>query len=90
MFAEEDFLEHNFGNTFLDWAQKTPAFFPNIKNWEKPDLQFCFKTAIKKEYDAFFAIIFSFTFLEVISNFYKCKKCGNRTFMNRNLKGGVK
>ena len=70
MFAEEDYLEHKFGNTFLDWAQKTPAFFPKIKNWEKPDLQFCFKTAIKKEYDAFFAIIFSFTFLEVISNFY--------------------
>jgi len=70
MFAEEEFLQQKFGESFTEWANRTPAFLPMMKNWIKPDLPFSIKTAIKKEYSAFFAIIISFTSLEIASELF--------------------
>jgi protein-S-isoprenylcysteine O-methyltransferase Ste14 len=67
MFAEEEFLQEKFGESFSAWADKTPAFIPRFKNWIKPDLPFSFKNAIKREYTAFFAVIVTFTVLELVS-----------------------
>ena len=33
MFAEEAFLEKQFGETFRKWASVTPAFWPNFSLW---------------------------------------------------------
>ena len=30
MYAEDSFLRQKFGNTYLDWAKKTPAFIPSL------------------------------------------------------------
>jgi protein-S-isoprenylcysteine O-methyltransferase Ste14 len=70
MFAEEEFLRKKVGKEFLIWAEKTPAFLPKFKNWQPPSLSFSFKNALKREYSGFFAIIVSFTFLELISNIF--------------------
>lgn len=70
MFAEEEFLQQEFGEYFLEWASKTPAFFPKYKNWVKPELPFSFKNAVKREYSAFFAIITTFTILELIAEIF--------------------
>lgn len=32
MFAEEQFLRAKFGEVYLKWAEKTPAFIPSFKN----------------------------------------------------------
>ncbi len=63
--AEEEFLRNKFGATFLKWAEKTPIFFPNPRNWKSPDLPFSFKTVLRREFSTFFAIIAVFTFLDI-------------------------
>ncbi len=70
MLAEEAFLLSRFGDKFNDWSKITPAFIPRFKNWKKPNLPFSWKTALRKEYSGFYAIIVSFTFLEIISDLY--------------------
>lgn len=66
IFAEEKFLEEKFGEQFAAWAEKTPVFFPRWRSWVKPEMPFSLKTVLRREYSGFFAIIASFTFLELL------------------------
>jgi len=63
--AEENFLRNKFGDIFLKWADKTPVFFPNFKNWNKPNLPFSFKTVLRREFSTFFGIVAALTFLDI-------------------------
>ncbi|MEK6693088.1 MAG: isoprenylcysteine carboxylmethyltransferase family protein [Nitrospirota bacterium] len=65
MFAEEEFLRRKYHETFLKWAEKTPAIIPILKNWYAPTLSFSLKNVLRREYSGFFAIIASFTFIEI-------------------------
>lgn len=66
IFAEEKFLREKFGAAFVDWAENTPAIMPQFKNWRPPELAFSWKSAFKREYSSFFAMIASFTALAII------------------------
>ena len=68
MFAEEDYLREKFGEAFENWARQTPAFFPDFRNWKKPDLKFSAKKATRREYRGLFAIIVSFVYLNILKN----------------------
>jgi protein-S-isoprenylcysteine O-methyltransferase Ste14 len=68
VFSEEEFLRKKFGNAFIEWAEKTPMFFPDFKNWKKPDLSFSLKTVIRREFSTFFAIATAFFSLEILKN----------------------
>jgi protein-S-isoprenylcysteine O-methyltransferase Ste14 len=70
IFAEESFLREKFGDEFLKWADETPAMIPRFKNWRPPALPFSWKSAIKREYGSFFAIIVTFTVLEVLAGLF--------------------
>lgn len=70
IFMEEEFLRKNYRDLYLEWAKRTPAFIPNIKNWRKPNLSFSFKTILKREYTTFFVIIASFTFLDIVADLF--------------------
>ncbi|MGB8993566.1 MAG: isoprenylcysteine carboxylmethyltransferase family protein [Desulfobaccales bacterium] len=70
MFAEEAFLREKFGDTFMQWAEHTPAMIPRFKNWRPPSLPFSWKSAIKREYGSFFAIIVTFTALELLAGLF--------------------
>jgi protein-S-isoprenylcysteine O-methyltransferase Ste14 len=70
IFAEEEFLRHQYGHRYLEWAEKTPAFFPKFNGWRKPALPFSFRTALKREHTGFFAVIAIFTFLEIIGDYF--------------------
>ena len=70
IFAEEEFLREKFGKSYSDWAEKTPAFIPDIRKWCSSDMTFSFRTGLKNEYKSFYAIIVSFTFLEIIGDFF--------------------
>lgn len=70
MFAEEEFLRKKFGDVFVRWAEKTPAFIPGFSRFRKPDVPFSFKNILKREYTAFFQIIASFTLINFLSDFY--------------------
>ncbi len=69
MLAEEEFLRGRFGAPYLEWADKTPAYWPNFKQWQPPGLPFSFRNVLKREYTGFFAIIAAYTFLEVLRNY---------------------
>ncbi|MCL2289401.1 MAG: isoprenylcysteine carboxylmethyltransferase family protein [Bacteroidetes bacterium] len=66
MFAEEQFLRKKFGQTYLDWANKTPAFFPKFSQYKKANLNFSLKNVLKREYSGFFGMIFIMTMLRMI------------------------
>ena len=69
-FAEEEFLRKKFGEGYLEWATRTPVFFPKLKNWRPPNLPFSLKTVLKREYSGIFGIIAAFTFLEVVGDMF--------------------
>jgi protein-S-isoprenylcysteine O-methyltransferase Ste14 len=70
MYAEEEFLKQKFGEQFLAWAEKTPLFIPRFSLWQAPEMQFSFKSALKREYASFFAMIAIFTSLKVLSSLW--------------------
>lgn len=70
MFTEEEFLRKKFGEPYLKWAGNTPAFFPRFGKWRRPALPFSFKNVLKREYSTFFAIVASFTFIDVTEDFF--------------------
>ncbi len=70
MYAEEEFLKQKFGDQFLTWAEKTPLFIPRFSLWQAPEMQFSFKSALKREYASFFAMIAIFTGLKVLCSLW--------------------
>jgi protein-S-isoprenylcysteine O-methyltransferase Ste14 len=69
MFAEEHFLRKKFGQIYLDWAAKTPAFVPRPGQWTAPGIFFSMRNVLKREYNGFFAVFLSFTLLNVMKNY---------------------
>jgi protein-S-isoprenylcysteine O-methyltransferase Ste14 len=70
MYAEEVFLEEKFGEQFLAWAEKTPLFIPRFSLWRAPEMEFSLRSALKREYASFFAMIAIFTGLKVLSSLW--------------------
>jgi protein-S-isoprenylcysteine O-methyltransferase Ste14 len=66
MFAEEFFLRNKFGNSYLLWAEKTPAFLPAIWNWKSAPVNFSMRNVLKREYNGFFAVFVSFALLDAM------------------------
>ncbi len=69
MFAEEEFLRRTFGATFMDWAARTPAIIPRRLQWQPPSRAFSLRTVLQREYSGLFALILSFTVLELAGDF---------------------
>jgi protein-S-isoprenylcysteine O-methyltransferase Ste14 len=67
--AEETFLESKFGVEYLEYARRTPAFFPRFKCWVKPNLPFSFRNVLKREYSGLFAVILLMFLLEVVEDY---------------------
>lgn len=57
MFAEEVFLQRQFGAEFDEWARRTPAFLPSLGAWRPAENRFSFRTVLKREYTALFVVI---------------------------------
>lgn len=68
MFAEEYFLRGKFGQTYLDWSARVPAFFPRLRTWEPAGWHFSFRNVLRREYSGFFAIFLSFAILDALKN----------------------
>jgi protein-S-isoprenylcysteine O-methyltransferase Ste14 len=64
MFAEEEFLRRKFGEAYVAWAEGTPAFFPRLRGWKRPELPFSLRTVLRREYPGLLAICASFFALE--------------------------
>ena len=71
MFAEERFLERKFGEDYMNWASKLPAFFPSILNFNKSDTKFSIITVLRREYASVLAAIVGFVFIEVLRTYFR-------------------
>ena len=70
MFAEERFLDRKFGEDYINWASKLPAFFPSILNFKKSDTKFSIITVLRREYASVLAAIVGFVFIEVLRTYF--------------------
>ncbi len=74
MFAEERFLERKFGDDYLNWSNKLPAFLPAILNFKKSDTPFSIITVLRREYASVLAAVIGFVFMEVLRTYYTADK----------------
>ncbi|MCB9838659.1 MAG: hypothetical protein H6813_04910 [Phycisphaeraceae bacterium] len=62
--AEESFLRSRFGERYTRWASRTPAFIPRLSGYVRPELPFCLKTVLRREYNGMFVVVLVFALLE--------------------------
>lgn len=65
--AEEAFLMTQFGARYLAWVRRTPAFLPRLplaSVWIPSARRFCWRTALKREYQTAFALIAAFASID--------------------------
>jgi len=67
--AEESFLSQKYKEAYEEYCKNTRTFIPSFKNYRVSKLEFSFKNVLKREYNGFFGVIFSFVVLELISNY---------------------
>ena len=74
MYAEEMYLHRKFGSCYDEWAERTPAFVPSFRNFQKPKICFSFMKILKKEKNGINAIFLIFFIFDFISNIIAAKK----------------
>ena len=74
MFAEERFLERKFGEEYLNWSLKVPAFWPSRKNHIPSPIPFSMKTILRREYSGITATIIGFLFVKIIRDTFEYGK----------------
>lgn len=70
MFAEERFLERKFGEDYVAWSKKVPAFWPSGKNKVKNVVPFSVKSILRREYSGWLATVVGFIFVDVVRDFF--------------------
>jgi len=70
IFTEEEFLEEKFGDTYRNWASKTPFLIPSFSHWRKPDIEFNWKRTVKKEFYGVTAAVSSMFFIILAGNYF--------------------
>lgn len=71
MFAEERFLEKKFGQSYMDWSLKVPAFIPQWSTFRKSDIPFSMKSVLRREYSGVLATVIGFVYVEVLMGFFR-------------------
>lgn len=73
MFAEERFLERKFGEAYLEWSKKVPAFIPGFRNYFRGSIPFSFITILRREYSGVLATVVGFAFIDHLRFYYVTK-----------------
>lgn len=71
MFAEERFLEKKFGNVYLEWSKKVPAFIPRMGSFRKSEVSFSLKSVLRREYSGVLATVIGFVYVEALMGYFK-------------------
>jgi protein-S-isoprenylcysteine O-methyltransferase Ste14 len=69
MFAEERFLEKKFGQAYIEWSFKAPAFIPRFSKFISSSVPFSLKSVLRREYSGVFATVIGFVFVDVLRNY---------------------
>jgi len=70
MFTEERFLERKFGQEYLDWSLKVPAFIPSFKNYIKNETPLSFKSILRREYSGVLATVLGYAFIDHLRYYF--------------------
>lgn len=70
IFAEEAFLERKFGDSFRDWAARTPTVWPKLSAWKSPSLPFEWRHALQREYLGLFGLISTFCAVDIVAHWF--------------------
>ncbi len=74
MFAEERFLERKFGETYMNWARKTPSFLPCFRKYVRNEMPLSFKSILKREYSGLLATVLGFVYIDDLRRFFETGK----------------
>jgi protein-S-isoprenylcysteine O-methyltransferase Ste14 len=66
MFAEERFLERKFGDEYITWSMKVPAFLPTFFNYNVSIIPFSFKSVLRREYSGVLATVIGYAFVDYL------------------------
>jgi protein-S-isoprenylcysteine O-methyltransferase Ste14 len=66
MFAEERFLERQFGEKFKQWSAKVPAFIPSFRNRIPSNCTFSWRIVFKNEYPGWISTMTTVLFLLIL------------------------
>lgn len=80
MFAEERFLERKFGEDYVNWSLKVPAFIPSFKNYEENTIKFSMKTILRREYSGVTATMLGFLFVDFLRDWFTTGKIEFRLY----------
>jgi protein-S-isoprenylcysteine O-methyltransferase Ste14 len=69
MFAEEQFLRKKFGETYLAWANRTPAILPKFSQFVKPKYDFSWKKVLTNEKTGVFNVFVIFCFFDILGKY---------------------
>lgn len=73
IYAGENFLRQKFGNTYLEWAEKTPVFLPKKLCYIHPEKSFRWKKILIKEKTGLFMYFLVYFLVQQFSNFVEIK-----------------
>ena len=65
MSAEEESLRRMFGQSHVDWAAVTPRLLPRFSRWKRPQGNFAWGRALRREPTTLFAFVSCLTLLEI-------------------------
>jgi protein-S-isoprenylcysteine O-methyltransferase Ste14 len=74
MFAEERFLERKFGEIYLEWSKKVPAFIPAFGKFVNPLVPFSMKTVLRREYSGILATVIGFVFIDLLRHLFEYRE----------------
>mgnify|MGYP001401767150 CR=1 FL=1 len=69
MFAEERFLQKKYGDVFMCWSEKVPAFIPALGKFEKSDIRVSVKSVLRREYSGILAMAVGYFFIDHLRNY---------------------
>lgn len=70
MFAEERFLERKFGDSYMEWASRTPAFIPCLRKYRKNVVPFSLVSVLRREYSGVLATVIGFVFIDDLRRYF--------------------
>ncbi|MBK9270293.1 MAG: DUF1295 domain-containing protein [Saprospiraceae bacterium] len=70
MFAEEQFLRGKFGDEYLQWSLRVPAFIPALSKYKKSNLNFSWRKVLRQEKNGLVAIFLIFGFFNVLKVYF--------------------
>lgn len=74
MYAEERFLEKKYGEAYLSWSMKVPAFLPALRKFRKGNVKFSFRSVLRREYSGFLATVIGFVFVDHLGYYFATGK----------------